>query len=300
MRRSRAVWLSFGVVLGLALLVVGAGVVLLRSTWGREQLRKVIVGQLVKAFDGRGQLYLGTVNIDLSGHVRVDSVVVSDKTGKVLISVGAIDAEGSLIGVLRNDIRLSHVTIIRPYVLLERKDSTWTILQLFPPPSPKTALTARAALSLAVDSAEVQDGHLVLLTPDTLRTLPLLRRDFSGIQLAIGRSLLVSPGSTHGSVALRRFAVESSLPKMSLHEADGTVQWWSDSLAADFATVRLAASHATAKARVGWGAKGPVRLDIRAHADTVSLGEIAWITPFIPKEGDGAVDMHLANQPGPS
>jgi translocation and assembly module TamB len=298
-KRSRVVLWSFAGIVGLAAGIIIAALSLLRTDWGREQVRRLIVAQVTTALAGHGRLFIGSFNGGLDGHFVVDSLVLYDDRETVVASASHVEADAALAGLFRNDVRITRLLLLRPYLLLEQKGSVWNISRFSPPRAPG-ATAVRSTLGVSLDSAEVRDGRLVLVMPDSLPRLPGVRREFNRLQLVLGPTRLVRPGTSGGAAAVRRLATEITLPPVSLRDAAGTVRWWPDSLSLDFPQFRLPASHASVRGRIAWATRGPLRLDLRAHADTLSLADVAWVSTLVPKQGDGSTDLHVHTAPGKS
>ena len=285
--------------MGLAVGIIVTALALLRTDWGREQMRRLIVAQVTTALAGHGRLFIGSFNGGLDGHFVVDSLVLYDDRGAVGASASHVEADAALAGLFRNDVHITRFLLVRPYLLLEQKGSVWNISRFFPPRAPGVT-AVRSTLGVSLDSAEVRDGRLVLVMPDSLPRLPGVRREFNRLQLVLGPTRLVRPGTSGGATAVRRLATEMTLPPASLRAVAGTVRWWPDSLALDFPQFRLPASHASVRGRIAWPARGRVQLDLRAHADTLSLADIAWVSPLVPKQGAGSTDLHVHTVAGKS
>ncbi|HVT37797.1 MAG TPA: hypothetical protein VHE78_02010, partial [Gemmatimonadaceae bacterium] len=297
-RRKRIALFSLGLVIALALLVAGGAVLLVHTPWGHERARRFLVAQVEAFLGGRGHLYLGRLDFTLGGHVSVDSVAILDDHGQVIAAASHIDLDGSLPGALASNIRLTRLLIVRPYLYLELKDSVWNAQRLFATQT-KGAPPSQSNLAIAIDSGEVRDGHIVLVMPDSLPRLPPVRRDFSHIELVAGPAKLRSRGATGGLAPIARLAVESSRPPVTLRQAAGAVRWWADSLALDLPLFRLPGSRASVKGSIAWAKTGPAILELLLHADSISLADIAWITPMIPKRGDASARVHIHNSATP-
>jgi translocation and assembly module TamB len=293
-KRTRVVLWSFAGVIGLAAGIIVGALALLRTDWGRERVRRLIVAQVTTALAGHGRLFMGSFSGGLDGHFVVDSLVLYDDRGAVVASASHVEADAALAGLFRNDVHVTRLLLVRPYLLLEEKGSVWNISRLFPPRAPRTT-AVRSALGVSLDSAQVRDGRFVLVLPDSLPRLPGVRREFNKLQLVLGPTRLVRPGTSGGAAAVRRLATEMTVPPVSLSEVAGTVRWWPDSLALDFPQFRLPASHASVRGRIAWAGRGPVLLDLRAHADTLSLADVAWVSTLVPKQGDASTDLHVHN-----
>ncbi len=248
--------------------------------------------------DGRGTLYLGTFYGGLAGTFAVDSVALRGKDGALVFASGRIEAAGDIRGMLQGKVRLTRVLLNRPYLsLAQRRDGSWNISKLF---GPKIKQTTKSTLEVVLDSAEVRDGHIALAMLDTVPAFPLVRHNFTRLQIVLGRTRAVHPDTSGGRAPLRHLSVEIDRPPVSIKELTGTVQWWSDSLALNFPTLRLPGSHASLAGTIVWAKKGPAIINLRANADNIALNDIAWMTTLIPKSGGtGSALVHIHNAPNP-
>src|ERR1019366_6329348 len=79
----------------------------------------------------------------------------------------------------------------------------------------------------------------------------------------------------------------------------GTVLWHGDSLSIGIRHVELPGSVARATGRLDWGDNRPVRYDLRILSDSVSLKDVSWIAPSIPKTGGGSMELHITSDRDP-
>ena len=285
-RRAKVLWSSLGVIataIGLAFLAI---VLLFETNRGNALQRKILLSQAANLLAGRGHLYVGHMEIGLSGDFIFDSVTVADSTGVFVATVGRIEGNAGIAAMLRGRVHISRLLLVRPYVVFEQyANGTWNIDKLFPPKKLISLPTARSTLSVTIDSAVVRDGHLALVQPDSLPKLPRKRRDFTQLQMRLGATEIMHPGKVGGSATILALAMNSSNPPLTLRQAIGTVNWWADSLIMDFASFRLPASRATLRGSIDWAKTGPPRLNLHLNADSVSLADVAWVTTLIPKSG---------------
>ena len=293
---------SFGIILAVVAAAVGGGVMLLQTDWGHAQVLGFLSRQVEGILGTRGRLYVGHLEGGFDGHIALDSIVLYDDKGVVVASASRVDAEGSLAGFIRGDVRLQHVVVVHPYVFLARRDTVWNVVRLFRAPATVPASEApasspvaapRSHLSITLDRAEILDGRLVMVQPDSLRSLPPQRREFSHLQLRLGPTRVLAPGQA----VLQRLSVDIDRPPVSLRSAEGTVHWGGDAILLDLKRFRLPASTGSVRGTVSWAKKGPVRFDLRAHADTAVAADIQWMTSIIPRSAVAAADVRMHNDP---
>jgi translocation and assembly module TamB len=278
--------------------VVAVIFALAETDWGHGKVREIAVAKVNTLLGGRGTLYLGTLDGGLAGKFAVDSIALRDKDGALVFASGRVEAAGDVWGMVQGKVRFTRVMLTRPYLLIaQAKDGSWNVSKLF---GPKIKQTSKSTLEVILDSAEVRDGHIALAMLDSVPTLPLVRHEFTKLNLVLGRTRAVHPDTSGGRAPLRHLSVEIDKPPVSIKDLVGTVNWWSDSLALDFPTLRLPRSHASLAGTINWANKGPAEIKLKANADSVALADIAWMTTLIPKSGGSGsalVSIHNAANP---
>ncbi|MEI4896918.1 hypothetical protein Q8G71_37150, partial [Klebsiella pneumoniae] len=52
-----------------------------------------------------------------------------------------------------------------------------------------------------------------------------------------------------------------------------------------------------ARGKIVWGSRLPIRYSVRVWGDSVSLSDIAWVYPTLPRAGSGTLVLDIQNQP---
>ena len=58
----------------------------------------------------------------------------------------------------------------------------------------------------------------------------------------------------------------------------------------------LPGSTGSATGKVVWGSSKPVRYDLRVVGDSVSLRDVAWVYPTLPRTGGGKMVLEIKNE----
>lgn len=291
-------WSALAIVAALAAFVLGVAVAS-RTDWGQERARLFLISQAGRALEGRGRLTIGRFRGGLGGQFVLDSVTLGEASGSTVFRVSHLELHLDLAPLMRGRVRVHRLLLVRPFALLEQgRDSVWNVSRLFTSATPKSS--ARSALDFSLDSAEVRDGLIRLVMPDTLRRLPLVRRDFSALQLLLGPTRVAHRDTAGGLAPVRRLSMQSSKPPLALRDAAGVVRWWADSLRLDFPSLHLPASSGSLRGTIAWAQRGPARLSLALRADTVAFPDIAWITTLVPKHGGGSADVLITNGTNPA
>ncbi|MDA1081387.1 MAG: translocation/assembly module TamB domain-containing protein [Gemmatimonadetes bacterium] len=294
---------AVAIVVGGAVAVVLAFNVLTRSDWGRRQIAGLIQSQMAGYLSPGTKLRIAKLDRAPNGDWVADSISVVDSAGTAVLSVDRLSVDISLTALLRREVRLGFVQVDGARVTLSRgNDGTWNAARLMAPSTStaQSTSTARSGPGMLVvaDSIEVRNTTVELLLPDTTPALPPVRRSISGIHVALGPTTIASPESSGGNTVLNALAMTVSDPKVTLVNVRGSLRWWSDSLQVDLSEIRLPASIAKASGTIGWADTASVNVTLDAQADTVSVGDIAWLSPRIPREGWGAARVAVRTMPG--
>ncbi|MGH7654454.1 MAG: translocation/assembly module TamB domain-containing protein [Gemmatimonadaceae bacterium] len=104
---------------------------------------------------------------------------------------------------------------------------------------------------------------------------------------------LRSPVSPGRRFDIARFDVNEQSPPFAVRNMRGVVLWSGDSLKLDIRHVELPGSVARATGLLEWANDRPVHYDLQILSDSVSLDDVAWIAPSIPRTGGGSVVLHI-------
>src|SRR4051812_13535361 len=166
----------------IALLVIGfvaivTGLFVTRTSYGQEELRKLIQSQLAGAV--KGKVYLGAVRGGFLTGITVDSFAIRDADNDSLVlSTGLISASYDPRDLIDRRLLLRDVVVEHPVVYLRQHASgRWNIKEVFRAYDKKSATPkapgAHFGDFVVIDSARVHDGTLILQMPrtpdDTLR-----------------------------------------------------------------------------------------------------------------------------------
>ena len=97
---------------------------------------------------------------------------------------------------------------------------------------------------------------------------------------------------------IARMDVNESSPPFAVRNMRGGVLWRGDSIWLDIRRLELPGSVASATGRLDW-AGGPLHVDVRIVSDTVSLHDLAFITPAIPASGGGSTEVRIRTERDP-
>lgn len=318
----------------LGLVVVAVVVAITQTPFGRERVRDFVMARVTSSLGERGSAYIGTIGGNLFTGVEIDSLELRDDEDSLFVATGPVSLRFDPRDVLDRRLRLSYLEVMRPVVNLRRHaDRSWNFKHIFPPSEEKPgSIVARARRVqearfgdlITIDSAVIRGGTVILTEPwDPPDSLKGARRD-SAVRVALAsddheirRSAeglkqtrrwthleLRSPGvriadpATPGRhVSIGRLSVTENDPPFRFREARGEVRIMGDSVWFELAHFALPGSAGSASGKVWWGGDDPTRYDVSVTGDSVSLSDVDWIHPGIPRTGGGRLNLTIRNDP---
>jgi hypothetical protein len=304
-------------------LIVGGIITLSRTVSGREQVRRLVVSTLRQRV--HGSIYVGHITDGFFSGVTIDSLEIRDPHDSLLVSTGPITFHYDLRDLVARRFLLRGVTAAHPVVHLHQyEDGSWNFGEVFKRTAPLPFQPKAPRAFLVLDSAALHDFTLVLSTPwhpspwlkgaarDSAIRFELARPDHDISRTSDGFSRTWR--WTHGNITLLhgrishpdtagsffRFAnlgVHEEDPPFVFSNVSGSVKQVGDSLWVDVPHLDLPASTAHGSGKIIFGSGLPVRYDIRLRGDSVSLNDVAWIYPTLPRTGGGTTDLEIRSDP---
>ena len=309
-------------------LAIGVGVIVTRTPFGREQIRRVVEGRIGSGLQEGGAVHIGRISGSLLTGLTLDTIAVRDADGQLVFSAGRTTVQYDPRDVLDRRLLIQRLDIDHPYLhLVQDDDGSWNYKRVF--------RQARAQVEqrigrkfgdyVVIENARVRNGTFLLTMPwqpaDSLRGA---RRDSSI------RAHLARPGGTFhrtadGSLARtyrwtqanaflshariadpatagRLFVVDTasvveSEPPFRFRNARLQVRQLGDSVWFESPHFETPGSRGRARGKVVWGGGLPLRYDARVWGDTVSLADVAWVYPTMPTTGGGRLVLDIRNDP---
>ena len=324
-RRRTVVLASAATLLGIVALVTIILALLTRTDFGRERLRRFVATRWQSAM--KGKLYLGRVSGSIFTDIVVDSIELRDEADSLFLAAGRTYIDFDPRDFLDMRIVLPRVEMMSATLHLDI-DSAGTVnfRKIFPPGPPGPPRTTRAwGDYIALKHAEIHKLNVQVRlpwSPDT--ALRGAKRD-SAIAYALNREdkEVRRVGDhfeqtwrwTEGRVVLDSARLDDRDPKgrvfyvnsldangfdppLHLRKVRGVVRVKGDSLFLDVPRFNLPASTGSASGKVWWG-KGPTRFDLNIVGDSVSLSDVAWVYPTLPRTGGGRMKLAIRNEADP-
>ena len=116
MTRRKLVALVAAIVLfSIGLVVVGTGLFVTRTDYGRAKIREIAVPYLERKFPN-AKLYVGKVTGSLLGDITIDSIAIRDLRNDLFASTGRITLEYNWRDLIDYRVYVTRATVEHPYV----------------------------------------------------------------------------------------------------------------------------------------------------------------------------------------
>lgn len=325
-RRRFVVLVSAALLLSIVALSVLVVAVLTRTSWGQEQIRAFAEGRLRSAI--QGHVHLGRVSGSFFTGLVVDSVEIRGRDDSLFVATGRVAVEFDVRDLLEQRIiitglRATHATVH----LTQDSTGTFNFRRIFPsgPPGPPRT-TPSWGDYIALRDARVDSIDLMLRTnwePPPLRGAALdsaiaaareapgreivrygktwyqVRR-LSGRRLALDSGRLDDKAREGRTFGIAQLDLLVSDPPFDFRNLHGHVRILGDTLWATVPGFRLPGSRGSLEGRLWWGSNLPNRFDFAVVGDTVSLADIGWVYPTLPRDGGGRMKLFIRSESDPT
>jgi translocation and assembly module TamB len=336
MTRRRLVALVGAIVLAsLGILVFATGFFVTHTSTGRDKLRDLIKPYVARKFPN-ATFYLGHISGSFIGNLTLDTIAIRDKRGDLFLSAGRVTVAYNWRDLVDNRIKIQHADVQHPYLhFVQHSNGEWNFKEIFTGPKtnvpslPKDLNTRNLGDYVVIDSARTRDATFLLTMPwrpdDSLRgrtrdsvinvhlTTPskAVSKTFDGYGRTyawrnahglISHARLADPDSD------KKFGQQFRVDTLSADEIEPTfkfrrvtanVRHQGDSIWFDVPHFDMPASTGTGHGKVWWGSELPTRYDVAIRGDSVSLDDVNWVYPTLPRTGGGKLDLAIQNDPDP-
>jgi translocation and assembly module TamB len=306
----------------LALLLVAATFLITNTNWGRERVRRYVLGIVQR--NSHGIVHIGSVTGNLLSGFTLHDVVITDSARAPFIKADEIWAKYS-VGTLRGKkIEFSEVRLVRPVIVLdEQPGGKWNYDRIFPRDTTTPSGPKKTGWGTWIRFSDVTmlDGDLTIRSPwhpdpnltpaeqnDAVRRafgpsgrLALVRvpkgyqkiSSFHKINGLFPLVRLEDPGYKNRLIdvaALKMIAEPFRPPVADVRGLTGTFEftgdsvWWKGARAA-FPTTRVSGD--------GRYLFTNGDLHLRLHGDPVNPADIRWAMIQLPEQGSGKLDFGL-------
>jgi translocation and assembly module TamB len=327
MKRRRLVALVSALVLVVvALAMFGVVVGVTRTSYGRETLRGVIEQQITSRMRG-GKLHLGQLSGNLLTGLTLDTIAIRDADDSLFLSAGRTTLVYDPRDLLDRRIVIRRLESEHPLVHIKQyENGQWNYKRLFRR-GPMRLLERpgpRFGDYIVIDSSRLRDATFLLTMPwhpaDSLRGA---RRDsaiaarlsepdghyrragrhfthtwsWTNAYIVAPRMRIADPDSAGRTFVIDTMHVTESDPPFRFRNVRANVRHLGDSVWVDASHFDLPASTGRARGKIVWGSRLPMRYAARVWGDSVSLSDVSWVYPTLPRTGGGTLVLDIQNQP---
>jgi translocation and assembly module TamB len=334
MRRRRLVLLVSAITLGvIGVLAFATLLFVTRTETGRGQLRAIAQPFIQSKIPG-GKIYIGKLGGNFLTEITVDSFAIRDANGELFASTGPMVLSFNPRDLIDNRIFIRKARIEHPYVhVVKHEDDSWNFKRIFAskdnggPKLPRDPNRRGWGDYIVVDSTWSRDGTFLLTMPwhpdadlrgaardSSIRAhLQTPSKIFSKRSDGYARTYTWS--NAHGLIRHARIndpdssakwgrafiidtlSVDEYEPTFKFRNVSGNFQHLGDTVFIQVPHFDLPASTGSADGKVWWGSNLPTRYAIDITGDSVSLDDVNWVYPTLPRTGGGRLDLAIRNDP---
>ncbi|HEY5086837.1 MAG TPA: translocation/assembly module TamB domain-containing protein, partial [Gemmatimonadaceae bacterium] len=290
---------------------------------GREQIRQLVVSALRQRV--HGSLYVGRITDGFFTGVTIDSLAIRDPEDSLFVSTGPISVRYDLRDLLARRILLHDLHAEHAIVhLRQHENGQWNFRDVFPESKPARFERKSASPFIVIDSALVRNATFVLTLPwhpapslkraalDSAIHFELTRKDhdirraregftrtwrWTKGDVMLPRARISDPDTAGMLIRFTDLKVDEADPPFLFGNSAGVVRQLGDSVWLDIPHINLPGSTGRATGKVVWGSDLPIRYNVHVHADSMSLNDIAWVYPTLPRAGVGKTELDIRTEP---
>jgi translocation and assembly module TamB len=303
------------------LLLVGVAYLLTNSDWGRERIRRYVLGLVQN--NTHGIVHIGSITGNLLHGITLHDVVITDSARAPFVKADEIWAKYSLGTLPGKKLEFNDVKLVRPIIVIDKQpDGKWNYDRIFP----RDTVTHAGVKStgwgtwIRFSNVTVANGDLTVRSPwDPGHATPAERANkvraalgpegrLKILQVAKGYQKessfhsinglfplvrLEDPGYRNRLIdvaALKMIAEPFRPPVADVRGLTGTFEFTGDSVWWKGARVTFPATRASGDGRYHMESGD---LHLRLHGDPVRPADIRWAMPHLPEDGSGKLDFGL-------
>ncbi|HKH92505.1 MAG TPA: hypothetical protein VKA54_11915, partial [Gemmatimonadaceae bacterium] len=325
MTRRRFIAIVSLCVLGmLGIVVLSTGLFVTRSEYGQDWLRRAIESRLASAV--KGKVHLGRITGSFLTGVTIDSVELRDDQDSLFAATGPVRVEYDARDLVDRRIHLRRVNVERPNVVLRQNgDFSWNFKRMFKSSGPDKPKGPERGFGdfVVIDSVHLRGAQVRLTMPwhpdDSLRgarrdsavRANLARKDheirrvrggftanyrWTNAYAAVSHMRIADPDSVGRLFLIDTLHAVETVPAFKWRNVKAVVRQLGDSVWIDAPHFDLPASTGHASGKITWGSDLPVRYALRIWGDSVSLNDVAWVYPTLPRTGGGKMILDIKNE----
>ena len=305
-----------------AILVVGGVYLVTNTNWGREQVRRRLVGLLQD--NSHGIIRIGRVTGNLLKGFTLHDLVITDSAGAPLADIDEVHARYQIRSLTGKRIEFDDMRLVRPVIVLDRKPGgIWNFDRIFPRDSvtPEGRRKTGWGTWIRFTDLTIEQGDLTVRSPwepDT-RLTGAERNDFIRQEMGPDGRLLIEEVAGGYQKISKFHEINAKLPLLRLEDpgfptrrADiaaltmvaepfrpptvtvtslvGGFDFTSDSVWFENVRVTMPGSRMAGSGRYTVATND---LTLRARAAPVATSDLRWIYPRTPSDGSGTLDFAM-------
>ena len=325
-RRLRIAIASAVILLGLLVIAGLSFVGVTHTGFGQERVRRMVASMLAGSV--KGKVHIGRIHGGFFNGVMIDSLEIRDEEDSLFVASGPIRLQYDARDIFDRRILLTYLEAQRPVVhLRQHENGDWNFRRIFPPgrnDDPRSQ--GGFGQYIVIDSSDLHSATLVLTLPwhpdpalrgakrDSAIAYELSRKDleirrtregfartwrWTNGDASLGYARISDPDSAGRFARIRKASFTESDPPFQFRNVSGTAMNLGDSIWIDADHWDLPGSTGSAKGKVVWGSDLPVRYNIHVVGDSVSLRDVAWVYPTLPRTGGGRMNLDIRSQRNP-
>jgi translocation and assembly module TamB len=296
-------------------------------------LRDLVVKPFVANKFPSATFYLGQLSGSFIGNITLDTLAIRDKRGELFLSTGRVTVAYNWRDLVDSRIKVQRAAVEHPYLhIVQHANGEWNFREIFAgaknqPNVPKEVNARNFGDYIVLDSARTRDATFLLTLPwhpdDSLRGArrdSVIRAHLTNPAKAVAKTFdgygrTYAWRNAHGLISHARLADPDSdqqfgqqfhvdtlsadeyEPTFKFRRVTANLRHRGDSIWFEVPHFDLPASTGTGHGKVWWGSDLPTRYDIAIRGDTVSLDDVNWVYPTLPRSGGGKLDLAIKNDP---
>jgi hypothetical protein len=305
-------YIAIGLLAGL-LVAMTAIVLVSRSEWGMERVRRIAVSWLEERIEG--ELRLGRISgPGVLGGVMIHDFAIVDPLGRPFLSADSLELAYEWRTLLAGRIVLNRVALYQPVIAIERLpgDTVWNYERVFPA-GPEGEPDQRSLIMFS--DARVVGGKVAIRMPfepegpvlpeDTARIVieqvpggQVRTMGFEEVHARLDRVIWESPVEKGRLFDIQSLQARGYIWRdpVVIRDARGTVTTRDSIIAFDMPDITLPSSQAGVLGRIVVRT-GPNDIDVKVDGRRLVFSDLNWLYPNLPAEGGGTLTLRIQSQP---
>ena len=323
-RRRFVALVSLCMLVVLGLIGVGTGLFFTKTDSGQAILRRAIQRQVAAGI--KGKLYVGPMSGSFLTGITIDSLELRDDEDSLFIATGPVRVAYDIRDIIDRRLHLRNVDVSRPAVVLrQHEDGSWNFKRVFSRGGPAKPKGPERGFGdyIVIDSTHLHSANFRLTMPwhpddslhgarrDSAVRMNLARNDheirrirggftqnyrWTNIYAAVPYMRVADPDSAARVFLIDTLNAVETVPTFRWHNVSGRVRVLGDSVWMTVPHFDLPGSTGRGEGKITWGRDLPVRYAIRVWGDSVSLKDVAWVYPTLPRTGGGKMVLDIRNE----